>query len=717
VQVIATAGHVDHGKSALVRALTGMEPDRWAEERRRGLTIDLGFAWTKLPGGERVAFVDVPGHERFVPNMLAGVGPVAAVLFVVAADGGWMPQSAEHLAAIDAVGIRHGLLAVTRSDLADPGPATREALDRISRTSLGAVPAVAVSAVTGAGLPALRDALARLVAALPVPDPAAPVRLWVDRSFSIRGSGTVVTGTLPAGTVTAGQELLLTPSLRPVRIRALESMNEPVASATGVARVAVNLRGVPASFPARGMALVEAGRWTLTKLLDVRLLPRDPEIPLSAGTPPSSEMTLPLEMTLHIGSARTQARIRLLGPAVLSPAARLTLRDPLPLHVGDRVLLRDPGSAAMTIMGATVLDVAPPALARRGAAAAAGRELAAWPDPPSAADLLRRHGFLRAGTLAAMGVPCAIPPVAGGWLADPDRWASLRGQLAELVATHVRRDPLAIGMPPEMARAALDLPNRALVEALAQGIRGQVRLEDGYLRPAGPPTARDPVTGDRAPPLPPRLAAAVKAVLADLADTPFQAPDAGRLRDLGLDSRAIAAAARAGVLLRVTEQVVLAPDAQAQAARILAALPQPFTTAEARQALGTTRRVAIPLLEYLDRAGVTQRLPDDRRRLRLSSFPCPSARGAGQLAEAHGGQEGPVVVVALPGGIGALQPGVIQQPADLGQPEPVGRLAEQRAEHGVHRHAHARHYRLGVGIDEVGELVAVAATERPYLDI
>ena len=271
MQVIATAGHVDHGKSALVRALTGMEPDRWAEERRRGLTIDLGFAWMTLPGGDRVAFVDVPGHERFVPNMLAGVGPVPAVLFVVAADGGWMPQSAEHLAAINAVGIRHGLLAVTRCDLADPGPATRQALELRLPTSLGAVEAVAVSAVTGAGLPELRDALARLVAALPAPDPAAPVRLWVDRSFSIRGSGTVVTGTLPAGTVTAGQELLLTPSLRPARIRGLESLNEPVTSVTGVARVAVNLRGVPAGVPARGMALIEAGRWTLTKLVDVRL--------------------------------------------------------------------------------------------------------------------------------------------------------------------------------------------------------------------------------------------------------------------------------------------------------------------------------------------------------------------------------------------------------------------------------------------------------------
>ena len=168
MQVIATAGHVDHGKSALVRALTGMEPDRWAEERRRGLTIDLGFAWMTLPDGQRLAFVDVPGHERFVPNMLAGVGPVPAVLVVVAADGGWMPQSAEHLAAIDAVGIRHGLLVVTRCDLADPGPATRQAADQIAATSLGRVEAVAVSAVTGAGLPELRAALVRLMASLPV---------------------------------------------------------------------------------------------------------------------------------------------------------------------------------------------------------------------------------------------------------------------------------------------------------------------------------------------------------------------------------------------------------------------------------------------------------------------------------------------------------------------------------------------------------------------
>ena len=156
MQVIATAGHVDHGKSTLVRALTGMEPDRWAEERRRGMTIDLGFAWTTLPSGEQIAFVDVPGHERFTTNMLAGVGPVPAVLLVIAADEGWRAQTEEHVRALDALGVSHGLVAVTRSDLADPAAATEEARDRLAGTTIAGIPAVSVSGATGAGLDALR---------------------------------------------------------------------------------------------------------------------------------------------------------------------------------------------------------------------------------------------------------------------------------------------------------------------------------------------------------------------------------------------------------------------------------------------------------------------------------------------------------------------------------------------------------------------------------
>jgi len=628
MHVIATAGHVDHGKSTLVRALTGMEPDRWEEERRRGLTIDLGFAWTDLPAaanqpGSRLAFVDVPGHERFVPNMLAGLGPVPAVLMVVAADGGWMPQSAEHLAAIDALGISRGLLAVTRADLADPGPALRRATAEIAASSLGAVEAAAVSAVTGAGLPELRAALARLASGLPEPDPEAPVRLWVDRAFSVKGSGTVVTGTLPAGTVRAGDELLLTPGLRPVRVRAIESMGQPAGQVHGVARVALNLRGVARDVPARGMALVTPGGWTLTSIVDVRYVPPSAD--------PREAPRLPRELAVHVGSARAMAGVRVLGPAGgAALAVRLTLRDPLPLHVGDRVLLRDPGAAGLLILGATVLDAAPPPLGRRGAAAAAARELARWTDPPGPADLLRRHGLLRTGALAAMGVAGAREPVVADWSADPAFWSAARERLVTAVAEHAAQDPLALGLTVEAARAALGLPDRRLAEALA-GTTPAVVLREGYLRPAAS-GARPAASGARpagssaregplrkngdASLVPEPLLRAVRAVRQDLAGDPFRAPEAERLRELGLDVRSIAAAARAGLLLRIGEQLVLAPGADADAATVLARLPQPFTTAEARKALGTTRRVAIPLLEFLDRARITDRLPDDRRRLR-----------------------------------------------------------------------------------------------------
>jgi selenocysteine-specific elongation factor len=672
VHVIATAGHVDHGKSMLVRALTGMEPDRWEAEQRRGMTIDLGFAWMTLPSGERIAFVDVPGHERFVSNMLAGAGPAPAVMFVVAADEGWMPQSAEHLAAIDALGVRAGILVITRADLADPEPARRQAVAQLAGTSLGPdVETVAVSAVTGQGLPELIGALTRLTERLPAPDPRSAVRLWVDRVFAIKGSGTVITGTLQAGTVRVGDELMLTPAMRPLRIRGIQSLGAPATQVSGVARVALNLRGVSTREVSRGMALVRPGQWTLTKVIDVRLARRSTE-PGAQGQHPAGqeEVRLPPQLTLHIGAARTVARVRPLGGDIV----RLSLAQALPLHVGDRVLLRDPGAAVAPrsadpgpatprsagrgpaaprsvgrgpaaprsvgrgpatprsagrgpatprsaspypaappygrpIYGATVLDVMPPRLRGTGAAAAAQRELASWPDPPAAGDLLRRHRLLRAGAASAMGLRDLPPPVSGDWLADTEHWQRLRGLLARAVTAYAKRDPLAAGLPVDAARAELGLPDRGLVEALAAVPEGDgaepVRLSGGYLRRGG---AAGAVQAEMTP--------AVRAVLADLAEAPFRAPDAARLQEVGLDPRAAAAAERAGLLLRLPGNVVLAAGATGQAARILAELPQPFTAAEARQALETTRRVAIPLLERLDRDGITRRLPDDRRVMR-----------------------------------------------------------------------------------------------------
>ena len=463
MHVVATAGHVDHGKSMLVRALTGMEPDRWEAERRRGMTIDLGYAWMTLPSGDELAFVDVPGHERFITNMLAGVGPVPAVMFVVAADEGWMPQSAEHLAAIDALGVRHGVLVVTRADLADPGPALRQAARTIAGTSLGELETVAVSAVTGQGLPELTAALGRLTARLPRPDPRGPVRLWLDRVFAIKGSGTVVTGTLQAGTVQAGDELTVTPVMRTVRIRGVQSLGAPAAHVGGVARVALNLRGVSTRELGRGMALIQPGRWTVTSVIDVRLAPASAE-----QGEPRAAARLPSRLTMHIGAARAVVRARMLG----SRFARLALDHPLPLHVGDRVLLRDPGAApdhagGRPVFGATVLDVSPPRLRGNGAAAAAERELASWPEIPAAPDLLHRHRLLRAGPAAAMGLSGLPPPVAGDWLADPGHWGQLRQSLAAAVAAHAAREPLAPGLAVDAARAELGLAGRDLVEALA----------------------------------------------------------------------------------------------------------------------------------------------------------------------------------------------------------------------------------------------------------
>lgn len=585
MRVLATAGHVDHGKSALVRALTGMEPDRYEEERRRGLTLDLGFVWTRL-GADHLAFVDVPGHERFVPTMLAGVGPVPAVLFVVAADQGWQPQSQEHLAILDALGVRHAVLAVTRSDLADPEPVRADAVERLAGTSLGKVPQVAVSAVTGAGLDDLRVELARLAAGLPAPDTDADVRLWLDRAFTVRGHGTVVTGTLGAGTLRVGDRLV-TPDGSAVRVRGLQSLHEERAAVGAVARVAVNVHGQGDTTLARGQVLLTPDRWLCTEAADVRV----------TGEPVAE---LPRHVTLHIGTAAVPVTVRPLGP----DTARLTLSRGLPLRVGDRAVLREPGGTR-TPCGVTVLDVRPPRLTRRGAGRARAVELETMTGRPDGTAELRRRKLVRRADLRAMGVPAPGDPVAGDWLADPAHWTLLKDRLAGHVLEHARAHPLDPGLPAEAARRLLGLPDRALVDALAAA-QPRLRARHGRLYPADSP----------GPALPAPVRAAVDALRRDLARTPFRAPEAGRLAELGLDRRALAAAAAAGALLRIADGIVLLPGADADAAAVLRALPQPFTLSEARRALDTTRRVAVPLLEFLDARGHTERVDDQRRRCR-----------------------------------------------------------------------------------------------------
>jgi selenocysteine-specific elongation factor len=561
--VIATAGHVDHGKSTLVHRLTGMWPDRLAEERRRGLTIDLGFAWTDLDARE-VAFVDVPGHERFVTNMLAGVGSVPAVLFVVAASEGWMPQSGEHLAALDALGVRHAVLVISKADLADPGRAVAQAQERFAATSLADPPVV-----LGTDLDRVRAELLALVHRLPQPNRDADVRLWVDRSFTVRGSGTVVTGTLAAGTIRVGDEL--EHAGRRVTVRGLQSLGRDRSEVGAVARVAVNLRGVDRQHIGRGDTVRTPGAWLDTAEIDVALR--------SAGE-------LHRQLVLHIGSAAVPVHVRRLGTV----GARLRLTRPLPLRVGDVGLLRDPGEHRIAA-GIEVLDVRPAPLRRRGAARARQEELASRRvQPPSCA---------RAGDLRAMGLP-AVGERVGEWIVDPQWWSGRREQATARVRQWAAEHDIAAGMPLEALRQQIGLPAVELVPKLLEGTGLQVA--EGLVRPPG--------AG-----LPPRLDKAIRKLEEWLAAEPFRAPEADELADLELGSRELGAAVRTGRLTRIADGVVLGPDALDRAAAILATLPQPFTVSQARRALGTTRRVAVPLLEQLDARRITRRGDDGTRTL------------------------------------------------------------------------------------------------------
>jgi selenocysteine-specific elongation factor len=616
MHVIATAGHVDHGKSTLVRALTGTEPDRWAEERRRGLTIDLGYAWTTLDSGQQLAFVDVPGHQRFIGNMLAGLGPAPAVLFVVAADEGWRRQSEEHLAAVTALGLRHGILAVTRSDRADPSAALAEARTHLAASSLGEVPAVAVSGTTGAGLGELRRLLADLASGLPVPDPTARVRLWVDRSFTIRGSGTVVTGTLGAGTIRVGDTLELRGEQ--FRVRALQSLGENHPQVQGVARVALNLRQISAEEVTRGDALVTPGAWTATRTVDARLVPST--MPVTHDDDGDGATMKPREdsetrwsenlagkLMLHIGTVAIPVHLRPLGPDTV----RLTMPDTLPLQAGDRAILRDPGRQRV-VAGALVLDADPPALHRRGAAVARGRQLADRSATPDLLTEVTRRGAARIADLAALGIPQEVLSneaemgVAsaglrreGEWLVTREQWRRWVGDVTAAVDAHHVASPLDRGPSLEAVRHGCGLPDVRLLGGVARD--AGLQLHAGRVSRPGAVASFGPAEPG------------LRALEARLQESSFDAPERPDLERWGLGPRELAAAERAGRVLRLADHVVLLPGTPALAMRVLARLPQPFTTSEARQALTTTRRVVIPLLEHLDARGWTRRLNANHR--------------------------------------------------------------------------------------------------------
>ena len=583
--VVATAGHVDHGKSSLVKALTGMEPDRWEEEKRRGLTIDLGFVWTKLDSGADVAFVDVPGHEKFLGNMLAGVGPAPVVLFVVAADEGWQAQSTDHRDALRAVGIEHGVVALSRADRADAArraEVVAQVETELAGTALADAPIVDVSAKTGEGVGTLRTELDQVLAAMPAPDPQARVRLWVDRGFSVKGAGTVVTGTLAAGTVSVGDELEL--HGQRVTVRGVHSENKSVDSAGPVTRVALNLRGVAADQVHRGDALLSPGGWRALDTVDIRR---------TFGT----EMAeLPQNLVVHIGTAGVGARLRPLG----GEFARLTLESPLSLTLLDRFVVRSPGGRHVAA-GFEVVDMHPAALSRRGAAKKRAAELEAL-EPTNPSEWLKRCGYASRDDLLRDGFSVEEKPA--GVIVFREWWIAARqvtawkNALVEAVETHAAANPLSPGLTKAAAMDALNLSEPALLGLAVAAAK--LESVDGVLRVPGKTVDLGPAER------------AVAELEQRLRAEPFAAPEAADLKEWGLGPKELAAAERAGRLLRLAKGVVLLPSAPREALSVVTQLEQPFTLSAARQARGTTRRVAIPLLEHLDATGAT-RLVEGKR--------------------------------------------------------------------------------------------------------
>lgn len=618
MRIVATAGHVDHGKSTLLRALTGMEPDRWEEERTRGLTIDLGFVWTALPtpaGAETVAFVDVPGHHGFLPNMLAGAGASPAALLVVAADDGWQAQSQEHLEILHLLGVPVLLTVVTKTV---PAGATRagEVADdvhrRLDRIGEGAGPVVLADPPTGRGVDDVASRLAERLAARSAPPVGDRGRMWVDRSFAVAGAGTVVTGTLQLAPLTVGDTVTLLPSGRPARVRGLQSLGVAVEAVAPGSRVAINLAGVSHHEVARGdaVAVGPSPTWPVTDRFDARV-----------QVLPGHEVGRRGAWQLHAGTAEVEARlIPVLGePLTADGDLRIELRRPLPLRSGDRFVLREVGRRRVAGGG----EVLVPWVHGRLRGASARLERAEVLDAVAVADGVDRAAALAgAGVdrpvdelLVATGLPTDVPvpgtvrlgdrlvPAAAleAWAAiarDELRDAGIRGtDLGTLTARLV-----AAGCPGVLAEQVVE--HLVATDVVARA--GPVLLD---------PAHRDAWE---------RGSARRRAQLLERLDaTPWSPPPLDEVvREVGLVPAEVQHLSDLGEI-NVRGRFAFTRRALVAAAARLAEVEQrdgPFTAAAARDALGTTRRHAIPLLELLDARGITR---FDGRLRRLAYVPRP----------------------------------------------------------------------------------------------
>jgi selenocysteine-specific elongation factor len=605
--VIGTAGHIDHGKSTLITALTGIDPDRLAEEKRRGMTIDLGFAHLRLPSGLELGIVDVPGHARFIRNMLAGTHGLDAVMLVIAADEGVMPQTREHLEIIDLLDVRHGVVVLSKVDLVDGewlGLVTSEVLATLKGTSLEGAPVITFSAVSGAGkseLIAALDALFEETASRPDLDRP---RLPIDRVFTMTGFGTVVTGTLVDGMLTVGEELEVVPAGRLARVRGLQQHNRQVESASPGSRVAANLAGVEKDQLARGDVLARPKTLGATRRIDatVRVLASAPQ-PLAHG----------VDLLLHTGTSEVGCRVIVLEGDRIAPGeqgwVQLYLERPIAAAAQDRFILRIPSPSA-TIAGGRFVDVSPrkhsrqdsvvrESLERRVAGDVLQEELRKYPRGVTVA------GLLKATMAPEADVAALQARRAGEWLFDFEAWQDISGRATRELEAYHGAHPLREGMGREELRSRLGVAPGAfpsIVEGLSE--EGRVAERDGFLALPG---HRVELHAD---------SAAAAPLLELLGRQPLAPPSLSEAtRQAGANAEVVRALAQRGDIVRVGDDVAFTKHAYETAVAMVREIISDsgsVTVAQLRDRMGASRRPVLALLEHLDSQRVTRRVGDAR---------------------------------------------------------------------------------------------------------
>ena len=617
--IFATAGHVDHGKTSLVRALTGVETDRLEEERRRGLTIEPGFAYVDV-NDERWGFVDVPGHHRFVANMLTGAAGVDAALLVVAADDGVMPQTLEHISILFLLGVERMVVAISKADLVDAErleTVDADLAETLDALGFAAAPRIPVSAPNGVGVDALRAALGELAATRRARDDAAVPRFAVDRAFSVKGAGLVVTGFVHAGSIRVGDTLELLPRGIELRVRGLRAQDQEAEVGRAGERLALNLAGADASDVDRGSWLARPGAVPAVHRFDARLQTL-PEVALRSGS----------EVFVHSGTARSLGRITILDGTGDTPRVHVSVREPIAVLHGDRFVLRDAG-ATRTLAGGRVLDHTPPPRGRTRPERLSELDALEAPTPKAVlAKLHARHPLALDGArwarllgLTPDDVVSALPGAltdrgtdGGLVLRDRARFEALVDELCSALDRFHAGNPQLAGMGPDELRAVIaPRPSRAVLEAaLARALRdGRIERTATRFRSRG---HRSALKGDDA--------ARWARVRPKLAETPMQPPvvhDLAReLGDVPGDLEALLVRVHhTGEAVRVADNRFLVPEGLAALAHIAEACAREaedgrFEARVFKQRAGIGRNLAIDVLEYFDRNGLTRRLEDRR---------------------------------------------------------------------------------------------------------